>query len=188
MEPSDTSLVAACRTGDPQAWEVLVQRYQRLIYTIPRRAGLTEDQAADVFQRVFTLFIERIDQIQQPERVGAWLATTARREAWRISRQSRATIPLPGADNATDEPFDIPDTGLLPDEQIEQIEQQQQIRRALNTLDPRCQQLLTLLFYQLEPPAYADIAQQLGTTEGSIGPTRARCLQKLRKLLDESGF
>src|SRR5687768_4067448 len=89
MEPSDTELVLACRAGEPAAWEQLVRRYQRLVYSIPRRAGLDEDGAADVFQQVFVTLVEHLERIDDPSRLKAWLVTTARREAWRVSRLQR---------------------------------------------------------------------------------------------------
>jgi RNA polymerase sigma factor (sigma-70 family) len=188
MEPTDSELITACRRQDSQAWEILVNRYQRMVYTIPRRAGLSEDGAADVFQRVFTILVERIDRIEQPERIAAWLATTARRETWRISKRERSTQSFGQSGDDDEAVFDPEDPSALPDELVEQIEQQQLVRIAFQELDERCQQLLTVLFYEHEPPSYADLAQSLGISEGSIGPTRARCLQKLRKLLDDRGF
>ena len=88
MEQSDLQLVSACRRGDQLAWEKLVQRYQRLVYAIPRRAGLTEDEAAEVFQEVFTTFFQRHNDIQEPEKLQAWLVTTARRKICRIMSKS----------------------------------------------------------------------------------------------------
>src|SRR5690242_11091622 len=83
MNLSDEALVLACRRGDEAAWETLVERFQRLIYTIARRAGLDEDAATDVFQNVFASLVERLDRIEQPDRIQAWLVTAAKRESWR---------------------------------------------------------------------------------------------------------
>jgi RNA polymerase sigma factor (sigma-70 family) len=187
MELSDEALVLACRTGDANAWETLVRRYQRLVYSVPRRAGLDADLAAEVFQRVFVRLVEHINRLERPERISAWLVTTARRESWRVSRSQRVTSPLPDETEEEDETAGIPDNALLPDDLILRLEQQHTIRRAVAGLDERCRTLLTLLFYRAEPPPYAEIAAILGTSEGSIGPTRARCLQKLRKTLEEMG-
>jgi RNA polymerase sigma factor (sigma-70 family) len=187
MEPSDEALVAACRQGDPAAWETLIERYQRLVFSIPRRAGMDADLSAEVFQQVFTILLERIDQIEQPMHIGAWLATTARREARRVrwrERGSALTLEM----QADDDDQDILDTALLPDEVLLRLEDQHKIRASLAALDARCCKLLTLLFYRPVPPSYAEIAALIGATEGSIGPTRARCLQKLWRLLDAAGF
>lgn len=184
MDPTDADLVLACRRGDEAAWELLVQRYKRLVYAIPRRAGLSDEAVADVFQRTFVALVEHLDTLQQPERLSAWLATTARRESWRLSRSERMPIvALPTAAD-TQEDTELVDSAPLPDEQLLWLEQQHEVRTALATLDERCRTLLTLLFYREDPPSYTEIAEALGTSAGSIGPTRARCLEKLRARLN----
>jgi len=185
MEPTDEALVLACRRGDAAAWEALVARYQRLIYSIPRRAGLAEDLAADVFQHVFATLVERLDHIEQPERISAWLVTTARRESWRIGRKEARGRPLAEDE---DESAAVPDHSDLPDEVVVRMESQHTIRLAVDALDERCRKLIALLYFRSDPSPYADIAIALGTSEGSIGPTRARCLQKLRRSLEAAGL
>jgi RNA polymerase sigma factor (sigma-70 family) len=186
---SDEQLVAACRRGEGGAWEALVNRYQRLIYAIPRRAGLDEDAAAEVFQEVFTTLVENIDSIEQPSRLQAWLVTTAKRKSWRTISRARAARPFATNDDGGEgEMYELADEHLLPDEVLVRLEQQHLVRAALPELGERCQQLLTMLFYQAEPPPYSEIAAALGTSEGSIGPTRARCLKKLLEALKQKGF
>src|SRR5215204_4281702 len=179
MEDSDLQLVLACRRGDQVAWEKLILRYQRLIYAIPLRAGLDEDEAAEIFQDVFTTLFQKLNEIEEPERLQAWLVTTARRKTWRTISKMRGQ---PGSDAKADEQAQeaaaIPDEAPLPDEQLMILEEQHRIRMALSVLDPRCRTLLQMLFYLPEPPSYAEIAAALGIPEGSIGPTRARCLGK----------
>lgn len=179
----DVVLVRACRDGNALAWETLVRRYQRLIYAIPRRAGLDEDLAAEVFQQVCIALLAHIQRIEQPERIGAWLATAARRESWRQSRRAGATEQLSGLEG-DDASTQLIDSDPLPDEQFERLERQHAVRLALATIDERCRSLLTALFYRPEPPSYSELASTLNLPEGSIGPTRARCLQKLRRALD----
>lgn len=190
MERTDEELILACRRGEEAAWEELVHRYQRLVYAIPRRAGLDEEAAADVFQRTFAQLLNKLDVLEQPSRVGAWLVTTAKRDAWRMAQRARLTTPLPtpGGEWEDDEPADLRDDAPLPQEVVEQLEQQHIVRMVLQSIDEMCRRLLTLLFFQPEPPPYTEIARTLGMSEGSIGPTRARCLQKLRKQLDKLGF
>lgn len=186
MEQSDRDLVLACRRGDETAWEALVGRYQRLIYTIPRRAGLNEDLSSDVFQEVFATLFEKLDGLEQPERLKAWLVTTAKRKTWRLISRENRSGKFDEADEEEDAELNsLPDNAPLPDEVLIQLEEQHQVRRAVASLDERCHKLLTLLFYQPEPPPYSEIAAQIGATEGSIGPTRARCLQKLLRLLEK---
>jgi RNA polymerase sigma factor (sigma-70 family) len=186
MEPSDEALVLACRSGDATAWEALVERYQRLIYAIARHAGLDPEQSADVFQRVFTTLVERLKQIEQPALIGAWLATTARHEAWRLSRRERMArfVSLDVPDPAKP----LADDGLLPEALMLRLEEQHKVRTAVAALDERCRRLMSLLFYRTDAPLYIEIAATLGMSEGSIGPTRARCLQKLRRILDDLSF
>jgi RNA polymerase sigma factor (sigma-70 family) len=186
MEPSDESLVLACRNGDAAAWETLVERYQRLIFALARHAGLNEEQAADVFQRVFTLLFEALNKIEQPALIGAWLTTTTRHEAWRFSRRERTATRIYG--NKLEQAATQADDGLLPEALVLRLEEQHKVRVAVTSLDERCRRLLELLFYRPQAPPYAEIAAALGMSEGGIGPTRARCLEKLRRRLEAQGF
>ena len=186
---SDEQLLAACRRGDEGAWEELVARYQRLIYAIPRRAGLDEDAASEIFQDVFAALLESIETIEQPSRLQAWLVTTAKRKTWRAVGRARATRPFFSEEGeAEGEMYDLADERALPDEALARLEEQHLVRAALHELDGRCRDLLQMLFYAPEPQPYSEIAAALGTSEGSIGPTRARCLKKLLGALRKKGF
>ena len=111
MQPTDRELLKACREGDESAWEVLVDRYQRLIYAIPRRAGLDEDQASEVFQEVFATLLQKLDDITEPDRLHAWLVTTARRKTWRLLSKERLLRPANTSDERREE--ELVDEGLL---------------------------------------------------------------------------
>lgn len=186
MEPTDKQLLLSCRRGDESAWETLVNRYQRLMYAIPRRAGLDDDQAAEVFQEVFTTLFQKLDDITDPDRLHAWLVTTAKRKTWRLISKERSrqhsSLDQTGEDES--DFSNLPDDSPLADANLIKLEEQHQVRTAVNALDERCRKLLMMLFYQVEVPSYADIAASLGTSEGSIGPTRARCLEKMMRLLN----
>lgn len=183
----DDALVQQCRQGRQAAWSTLVRRYQRLVYTVPRRAGLSDDQAADVFQAAFSRLFEHLGRIEDASRVRAWLVTTARRETLRLLEESRRRVDLvsaPAGDDDPEDPFDrMADPSPLPDALLADLQEHDRLRRALDRLEPRHRQLLELLFLQDEPPPYSDIAARLGIAEGSIGPTRARALEKLRAAL-----
>jgi len=144
MEPSDAELVRACTQSDQTAWEALVQRYQRLISSIPRRSGLDEDAAADVFQRVFTTLVEHLDRLEQPDRLSAWVVTAAKRETWRASRRAAMA-------RATHAPekhaVGVVDTDLLAEDEIVRMEAQVTLRRAVDRLEDRCREVVELLFY-----------------------------------------
>lgn len=182
MERSDEMLMLACRQGDAVAWEQLVARYERLIYTIARRSGLDEEEAVDVLQYVFAQLVEHLHAIEEPARIRAWFRSTARHEAWRIRRRDRVLGTIISAD---DNQMTLLDEAPLPDEVLLRLEEQHNLRTALAALDERCRRMLMVMFFDPDSPSYTQIAAELGIPEGSIGPTRGRCLQKLRALLDE---
>jgi RNA polymerase sigma factor (sigma-70 family) len=181
MQATDKELLLSCRQGNESSWSVLVDRYQRLVYAVPRRAGLNEDQAGEVFQEVFVTLFEKMNEINEPDRLHAWLVTTARRKTWRLLSKERSRQSIQTGED--DEALVVVDESPLPDEALVRLEEQHRVRTALASLDERCQQLLSMLYYEAEPPPYSEIAAMLGMPEGSIGPTRARCLKKLLKLL-----
>lgn len=182
----DRELLLACRRGDEAAWNALVNRYQRLVYAIPRRAGLDEDLAAEVFQEVFLTLFEKLDAIEQPERLQAWIVTTARRKTLRLIARESRTVSFSGKeeDSGDSELETLSDDAPLPDDVMVKMEEQHRVRAALEELDERCNKLLVALFYTSEPPAYSEIAKRIGMPEGSVGPTRARCLQKLMRIIE----
>src|SRR5258706_3070694 len=180
----DSELIEACLEGTDQAWEALLVRYQRLIYSIPLRYGLPEHDANDVFQNVSLLLWENLGRIRDRGRLGAWLVITTRRECWRMFRQRKQNGMAPDV-NVLDENFSA---GIPSEDEFLALEQQSQIRAAIGSLESPCKELLTLLFYADPRPAYSEIAQSLVLPEGSIGPTRSRCLGKMMKILEEMGF
>jgi RNA polymerase sigma factor (sigma-70 family) len=172
---STTELVKGAADGDSRAWDAIVERYAGMVWAVCRGCGLSRSDAAEVSQTTWLRLVERLSSIHDPERLGSWLAVTARREAWQVSRRSGRTIPTDTeaklADREADEDIDH---ALLA------RERQDLLRQAFDTLHPRCQRLLRLL--TADPaPAYVDVAAALDMPIGSIGPTRARCLECLRK-------
>jgi RNA polymerase sigma factor (sigma-70 family) len=184
-ELDDRALVAACVEGDHSAWEALITRYQRLIYSIPIKARFSQDDAADIFQSVCLKLYQKLSTIRDSERLSSWLITTTTRECWRLSaRNRRESAPGVSVDDDDSLQREIPATGPLADEQREILEQQHEVRRAVDALPERCRDLLTMLFYQKDELSYADIAGRMRMPVPSVGPTRARCLEKLKKLLE----
>ena len=188
----DARLVARCRQGDGTAWAALVQRYQRLVYAIVRRFGDDEHAAADVFQTVFSRLLQHLPRLGDPSRLQAWIVTTAKREALLQRKRAQRTVSMhrsaeaEGGDadagwSADWEPADGADG---PERQLDDLQQLHAVRLALDRMDERCRNLLGLLFTDDDQRVpYEEVARRLGLPVGSIGPTRARCLGKLRGLL-----
>jgi RNA polymerase sigma factor (sigma-70 family) len=180
----DTELIDACLKGTSQAWEVLLVRYQRLIYSIPLRYGLPEHDANDIFQNVSLLLLKNLARLRDRERLGAWLVITTRRECWRMFHHDQQITLNPETLDLNEQ---VPDSGHSEDDFLA-LERQTVVRTAVELLDGSCNQLLTQLFYADPRPSYTDIAHALALPEGSIGPTRARCLEKLMRILEKMGL
>jgi RNA polymerase sigma factor (sigma-70 family) len=165
--------------GNRWAWERLVDQYSRLIWAMTRDFNLTESDAADVVQATWLRLLEHIHRIECPDRIGSWLATTARHECLRQLAARKRVVLLENDELAFAEVLlDRQDV----DERLLAEERAQAVRKALALLPSRWQRLLELLMS--DPPAsYAEISDQLGLPIGSIGPTRGRCIERLRVLL-----
>jgi RNA polymerase sigma factor (sigma-70 family) len=171
-----TDLVTRARHGDQQAWDTLVERYAPLVWSICRRYRLSRADADDVGQTVWLRLVSRLDQVRDPAALTGWIATTTRRECSKVRRTARPWHPAGWELNADT----IPDAGTEPAEtRLLAAERHAALRQAFSCLPPRGQQLLAMLIE--DPPVpYAQISARLGIPAGSIGPTRRRCLHKLR--------
>jgi RNA polymerase sigma factor (sigma-70 family) len=167
-------LVLDARGGDQAAWEAIVDRFSALVWATVRGYRLSHADAIDASQTTWLRLVEHIDRIREPEHLGGWLTTTARREALRLIRQSARELATDAADL-----LETPDSET-PDERILESERTETIRHAFVSLPVRSRRLLQLLFSEAEP-AYTEIAATLGIPVGAIGPTRMRCLQRLRR-------
>lgn len=175
-------LLRQCRDGRQAAWRELVRRYQRLVFAIARRAGLDEHGAADVLQATCSRLYEHLPRLQQPDRLQAWIVTTARRETLAQLRLSSRFVSTSG-DDGGDLLEQVADESPIAQQVLEDLQQAQQMRLAFDRLDERCRRLLERLFGDEDERAdYAALSSQLGMPVGSIGPTRGRCLGKLRQL------
>ena len=167
---TDEELLRRCRGGDAAAWDVLVTRYERLVYSVALRNGLDAEEAADVTQTTFLTLVDSIDRVRETGRIASWLMTVARRQAWRARHARRRTVPLESAPEQADDPF--ADWGTLT-----------VLHEALGALGDTCRELLTALYFDTREPSYAEIAQRFGRAVGGIGPLRGRCLARLRELM-----
>lgn len=179
---ADTSvadLLAAAAIGNGEAWDALVDRYGRLVWAVTRSFGLDQATAADVSQTVWLRLVEHCASIRDPQRLPGWLATTARRESIRVLRAQRRQQP-------SEVVLDVADPSVAPpDELLLDEELSREVYAAFIGLSPQCQQLLRLLTAQPRLD-YATIAGMIDRPVGSLGPTRARCIAHLRRLLERS--
>lgn len=174
-------MVLRASQGDQRAWERLVDQYARLIWSITRQFKLSESDAADVSQATWLRLLEHIDRLDHPDRVGSWLAATARNECLRSLAARKKVIPVQDDITLKSDVTSAPEI----DERLLADERAADVRKALSHLPDRWQQLLEMLMS--DPPAtYAEISDKLGLPVGSIGPTRGRCLEVLRGLLQAS--
>lgn len=184
-DPIDDSkldrLLTRAREGDATAWGELVASLQGLVYSIPRRYRLGEDDAADVFMTSFQALHRNLDRIANGRALPRWLATTAARESLRLRRlHARTTTDVPFEEIVAGEESDAEHEALRADDA-------RQVQGALGRLASRCRDLLRALYAEDEVP-YAEIAARLGIPVGTVGPTRARCLEKLRRTMELEGF
>ena len=171
--PDVSALVRAAATGDQSAWNAIVERFSSLVWATARAHRLSRDDASDVAQTTWLRLVEHLDRIREPDRLGAWLATTARHESLRVIRRGARELPSDEADL-----FEAP-----ADESLDRLlvvpERDGLLWRAFAKLSERCKSLLRLLMAD-EEPTYEEVGAALGMPIGAIGPTRGRCLDRLR--------
>ena len=166
----DNDLIERCLKGDQAAWKDLVTRYQRLVYSIAHVSCSNPEDVSDVFQQVWLELYQQLADLRSVEALPAWLITVTRRRSYAVLHSKYGSEPLEE---------DIPAVS----EQLTQVEQEHALERALDQVQDRCRRLIDLLYFDTNEPSYSQISQIMGMPEASIGPTRARCLEKLRKLL-----
>lgn len=179
---SDAELIATCLQGDGDAWEDLVNRYKRLIYSIPFKWGLQRDDAMEIFQAVWLDCFQELESLRDIDRLQAWLVRIAVRKCYRF-KAGKMSSP---------EEVEIIETDHVLEDQsgtlLRRLDQEQMIRTAMDTLTERCQQVISALFFEDPFPGYAALAERLGLSSNSIGFTRDRCLQRMGKLLEDQGY
>ena len=166
----DNELVERCLKGDQAAWKDLVTRYQRLVYSVAHTLCPQPEDVSDVFQQVWLELYQQLANLRNIDALPAWLITVTRRRSYALLNSRRGTEPLNE---------EMP--GLTAE--LAHIEHEHTLERALDQLPDRCRKLIDFLYFDMREPSYLEIAEKMGMPEASIGPTRARCLEKLRKLL-----
>jgi RNA polymerase sigma factor (sigma-70 family) len=176
----DRDLILDCRNGDLGAWQRLLDRYERLVFSIPRRYGLSREDAADITQLTFTILFQSMDTLSEDSTLGAWLTTVARRHTWRrLDRKRREEA---GWYGSSSEKILLADTDT---EDVERWELTEWLNHGLSLVGKSCRDLLSALYLDPKQPSYAEVAGRLGMAVGSVGPTRIRCLKRLRRILSE---
>lgn len=174
METDDDRLLERCRRGDREAWSELVHRYHRLVRSIAISYGLRNDDVDEVVQVVFAILVKQLDRFRAETRLAPWLGSVTRRHVWRVLEHRRRELVVEDAGSGRSH-RDVDDT-------VERHAEQEWLRAGLSMLPARCRTLLEALYLRGERP-YTEVADELGIPVGSIGPTRARCLERLRGML-----
>lgn len=180
----DEWLVQGCLQGDQQAWEGLIDKYKRLIFSIPIKYGASPDDAADVFQAVCIEVLNSLPQLKNAQSLRSWLITVTIRQSYRWKKRQANHVELDAME--PDAAEGIASTSYA--DALAQLEQEQIVREVVSQLTPRHRELVRLLFFEQPALPYAEVARRLGLATGSIGFIRGRCLEKLRKALVEHGF
>ena len=178
----DERLVQECLQGDDRAWNRLIEKYKRLIFSVPVKYGLSPDDAADIFQNVCVDLYTNLAKLRKIESLRSWLITVATHKVFHFKKHQRGDVELDAMEQEMAE-----EIAPAP-EVLQEIQQEQAVRDAIQKLTPRCAELVRLLFFEQPPIPYNEVAKKLGLATGSIGFIRGRCLTRLQKILAELGF
>lgn len=179
----DEKLVQACLNGDENAWNRLIDKYKRLIYSVPVKYGMSPEDSADIFQNVCVDLFTNLAKLRKIESLRSWLITVATHKCFHHKRQQRQDVELDAMEQEVAEDL-APATEMV----LQEVQEEQAVRDALQRLTPRCAELVRMLFFEQPPLPYNEVAQKLGLATGSIGFIRGRCLNRLQKILAELGF
>lgn len=179
----DTRLVKECLAGKEQAWSQLIDKYKALIYSIPVKYGLPQQEAADVFQATCMELLTRLPELREPRALPKWLMQVAHHQCYRLKRGQQRTI-----SRDSEESVPEPETPAVAESLVQQTQEEQMLREAVGKLTPQCRRLVELLFFENPPRPYTEVAAELELAVGSIGFTRQKCIERLRRNLDELGF
>ena len=180
---NDTRVIKECLSGNEEAWSVLIDKYKALIYSIPVKYGLSQHEAADVFQATCLELLARLPQLREPRALPKWLMQVAHHECYRAKRLDRRVVSRDAEPGLLE-----PETPAIAESLVQQTQEEQLLREAMTTLTPQCRRLVELLFFETPPRPYLEVAAELGLAVGSIGFTRQKCIERLRRQLEELGF
>ena len=180
---SDSQLVKKCLAGNEEAWSFLIDKYKALIYSIPVKYGLPPQEAADVFQATCMELLARLSELRQPRALPKWLMQVAHHKCYHWKRQQQRIV---SRDAQPDLPE--PQAPAVAESLLRQTQEEQMLREAMTALAPRCRRMIEMLFFETPARPYSEVAAELGLAVGSIGFTRQKCIERLRRLLEEMGF
>jgi RNA polymerase sigma factor (sigma-70 family) len=181
--PDDARLVKNCLAGSEEAWAMLIEKYKALIYSIPVKYGLPPQEAADIFQSTCLELLVRLSELREVRALPKWLIQVAHHQSWQWKNRSHRVV-----SRDSDEGVVEPEVPPVAESMLQQSQEEQMLRDAIAGLAPRCRQLVEILFFEEQPRPYAAIAAELGVAVGSIGFIRQKCIERLRRRLEEMGF
>jgi RNA polymerase sigma factor (sigma-70 family) len=187
-EWTDVRLVRECLDGNETAWAALLDKYKRLIYSIPVKYGFSPDESTDIFQDVCVELLSELPRLREPRALPKWLMQVTAHKCGHLTRRDRRLRQMHDATFDGAEIDRIADDRPVSDEILSDVEREQALRDAVLSLSPRCRQLVQMLFFESPARPYKEIAESLGMACGSIGFIRGRCLQRLRAQLRKNGF
>jgi RNA polymerase sigma factor (sigma-70 family) len=179
----DRQLVKECGAGNEEAWSLLIDKYKALIYSIPVKYNFPPHEAADVFQATCMELLTRLPELREPRALPKWLMQVAHHQCYRVKRQHQRLVSRDAEPDLPD-----PETPPIAESLMQQTQEEQMVREAMENLTPQCRRLVELLFFETPPRPYTEVAADLGLALGSIGFTRQKCIERLRRNLDELGL
>jgi len=180
----DDRLVRECLNGSEEAWSALIEKYKNLIFSIPIKSGLSPEDASEIFQEVCLALLSELPQLRKPQAMAAWLVKVTSHKCFHWKRRQQHYA----AGEIHEDMRHLGESPEIPEDILRQVEREQILREALAEIPPRCRQLIEFLFSQAAAVPYEEAAKRLGVAKGSIGFIRMRCLERLRRRLDEKGF
>jgi len=181
----DTLLIQECLEGNQEAWSALIGKYKNLIYSVPVRLGFSQPDASDIFQSVVALLLSELGRLREPRALTAWLIQVTLHKCNDRRRQQQRESQAGGGEGNAQEPAGEAET---PESLYLHAVREQILRRAVHDAPVRCRELIQMLFFEDTARPYAEVAATLGIATGSIGFIRRRCLEHLRKSLEQAGF
>jgi RNA polymerase sigma factor (sigma-70 family) len=180
---TDERLVKDCLAGSEEAWAALIEKYKALIYSIPVKYRLPPHEASEIFQATCVELLNRLPELREPRALPKWLMQVAHHQCYRWKQQQQRLI-----SRDADPDLPVPETPAIAEALVRQTQEEQMLREAIASLSPQCRRLVELLFFETPARPYSEVAAELGLAVGSIGFTRQKCMDRLRKRLGELGF